>query len=361
VKDLKVLVAEDSSTTRRLLVEILESSPGLQVVGEARTGKEAVALTHRLSPDVITLDIRMPEMDGLDATKRIMTECPTPIVIISSAVNLRDAEVSAHALRLGALWVLPKPSGPLDPGFSAAVRDIIDIVKAMAAVKLVKRRGIAVPTQFTTRSRPRTVKLAASRRPVRAVAIAASTGGPGAVSELLSRLSVPFTAPVFLVQHITAGFVHSLATSLNNSSYLHVKVAEQNETPSAGIVYLAPDGLHMELADAKTIRVHDGEPVGGFRPAANRLFHSIADVFGNESLGVILTGMGQDGTDGLQAIHHAHGHVIAQDEGSSVVFGMPKAAIDAGVVNEILDVKEIAGRVNDLVTNGYRKSEATGR
>jgi len=360
VTALKVLVAEDSPTTRQLLVEIINAAPGLQVVAEARNGAEALDLVHRHGPDVITLDIRMPEMDGFEATKRIMTECPTPIVIVSSAVNQRDAEVSAHALRLGALWVLPKPPGPMEPEFSVAAREIVNTIRNMASVKLVKRRGIALPTRFTTHPQPRVVRPAASL-PARVVAVAASTGGPAAVNELLSRLSGPFRAPILLVQHISPGFTHSLAGSLNNNSYLRVKVAEQDEALCAGIVYLAPDGRHLELADAETIRLGDSAPVRGFRPAATRLFKAVAKELGKESLGVILTGMGQDGADGLRAIHRAGGRVLAQDEASSVVFGMPKAAIDAGVVDEVLDVKEIAARVNELVTNGYKKSEAISR
>jgi two-component system, chemotaxis family, protein-glutamate methylesterase/glutaminase len=338
---LKVLVADDSPTARELLVQILRADPGLVIVGEAHNGLEAVEMTGRLRPDVVTMDIRMPVMDGFEATRRIMVETPTPIVIISSAYDARDVEVSMHALRVGALTVLPKPPGPGAPGFDDARRHLVQTVKAMAAVKVV-RRWRERPAQT-----PGTVVARRGVRP-RIVAMAASTGGPAALARILADMPADFALPLMVVQHIAAGFVEGLAAWLNTSSPLSVRVAGTGEPLQPGVVYLAPDDHHLTVADRFRIAIPQTPPLSGFRPSASIMFESVAHVFGASTVAVILTGMGDDGVAGLRAVRTAGGRILAQDAETSVVFGMPGAAVTEGLADAALPLDAIAPRLQEL-------------
>lgn len=342
---IRVLVAEDSPTARALLVEILRSDPDLEVIGEAVNGIEAVEMTMRLRPDVITMDVRMPLMDGLQATKEIMAETPTPIVIITASFERRDVEISMQALGSGALSVLPKPAGPGSPGFPEECRRLTTTVKAMAGVKVVRR----------WRERP-----PAGQRPAgsiarpRVVAVAASTGGPAALQQLLTALPVDFPVPMLVTQHIAPGFVSGLASWLDAVSRLKVSVAEEGEPLRANHVYLAPDGRDLGVSDRETVSL--AAPTTRNGPSATSLFESVARVYGNSALAVILTGMGKDGLAGLTSIKRAGGRVIAQDEETSVVFGMPAAAIDAGLADLVLPISFIAPMLVDLIGGPDRRS-----
>jgi two-component system chemotaxis response regulator CheB len=340
---IRVLIAEDSSTARALLVAILGSDPELVVVGEARDGVEAVELTQKLRPDVVTMDVRMPRMDGFEATKEIMITAPTPIVIVTGSMEARDVEVSMHTLRAGALAVLPKPPGPTSPAFEEAARNLIANVKAMSQVKVVRHwRPERAP-------RPQAPRRAAAAGTRRVVAVATSTGGPAALHRLLSDLPGSFAAPILVVQHITPGFTAGLADWLNKVCPLHVKVAREGEALAPGTVYLAPDGLHLGVSAAQTIALSGAPPVSGFRPSGTYLFESAARACGAALVALILTGMGEDGVEGLKAVRQAGGHVIAQDEKSSVVFGMPGAAVHAGLAHVVLPLEAIAPRLVTLV------------
>jgi two-component system chemotaxis response regulator CheB len=336
---IRVLVAEDSATVRELLVQILCGDPEMEVIGEAKNGVEAVAMTKRLRPDVVTMDIRMPLLDGFEATKQIMVEVPTPIVIVSASVEPRDVEVSMHALRVGALAAIGKPEGPASGDFAEAARRFLNTVKAMAQVRVVRRWGDrkAPPP-------PAAVRPELSRR-ARLVAIAASTGGPAALAQVLSQLPGDFPAPVLVVQHISLGFLAGFASWLNTHVSLRVKVAESGEPPAAHTIYLPPDDRHLGLAARNVLLLSDAAPVGGFRPSASFLFESTARAYGAATLAVVLTGMGQDGLDGLRVVHQAGGQVLAQDEETSVVFGMPGAAVRAGLADAVVPIKEIAPRI----------------
>jgi len=340
---IRVLVAEDSATMRELLVAVLTSDPELIVAGEAKNGLEAVEMARRLRPDVIVMDVRMPVMDGLEATKRIMVEVPTPIVIVSGSFDVREIEVSMHALRLGALSVLPKPPGPESPAFAEAAREFAATVKAMAQVKVVRRwpERPGVPG-------PVAARVARAER-ARVVAITASTGGPAALSRLLSGLPGDLPVPVLVVQHMAPGFVAGFAGWLNSVSSLQVKVAEDGEPLGPGGVYLAPDGCHLGVAGQAAIRLSAEAPIEGFRPSGTHLFRSVAASFGPSVLAVILTGMGEDGVAGLRAIKDAGGRVFAQDEASSVVFGMPGKAAEAGLADAVFPVEEMAARMLEEV------------
>jgi len=335
---IRVLVADDSPTARALIAAILGSDPEIEVVGEARDGVEAVDLTGRLRPDLVTMDIQMPRLDGLAATLEIMITAPTPIVIVTAGLRPGEAGGPLDMLDHGALDVLRKPRGPGSPGFGAAAGRLVATVKAMARVKVV-RRWRAGPT------RPEPSPPPGPRPRSRVVAIAASTGGPGALRRVLSGLPPGFSAPVLVVQHITPGFVAGLAGWLDGACPLHVKLAEDGEPLAPRTAYLAPDGRHLGVSADRRAALCRSDPVDGFRPSATTLFESVARAYGPSALGVILTGMGHDGVRGLRALRRAGGRIIAQDESSSIVFGMPGAAIDAGLADAVLPVDAIAARL----------------
>jgi len=340
-RPIRALIAEDSVTTLELLSHMLESAPDIQVVGRARNGAEAVDLNKSLKPNVIVMDIHMPIIDGFEATRRIMSEAPAPIVIVSATVDTRAIDVSLQALRLGALTVMPKPSSPADPNFDEESQRFVATVRAMAGVKVVRhwaRPSRPPPTDMSPAHVP------PDSRP-QVVAIATSTGGPAALLQVLSELPADFPAPVLMVQHMSPGFVEGLASWLDAASPLRVKVAQSGERLASGCAYLAPDGHHIAVADRRSVLVSAASPVGGFRPSGTVLFDSVAAVFGAAAIGVILTGMGNDGCAGLATLRRAGGRIIAQDEMTSVVFGMPAAAIAAGLAHVTLPIERIAARL----------------
>ena len=339
---LRVLVAEDSVTARELLVDMLRSDPEIAVVGEATNGIDAVAMTRQLRPDVITMDIRMPQQDGFESTRQIMVEIPTPIVIVSGVVNEQDVEVSMHALRVGALAVLPKPPGPDASDFDEQCRRLVQTVKAMAQVKVVRRwpdRVLAPPSSLPPLDRGARAEI---------VAIVASTGGPAALGRILSNLPPDFGLPILVVQHIASGFVDGFASWLNTIGTLPVKVARDGDTLHRGTVYVAPDHCHLGVSDRSRISLSRKPPIQGFRPSGTALFESVAKVFGSSVAAIVLTGMGDDGIMGLKAVRKAAGRIIVQNEATSVVFGMPAAAIAAGLADMTLPIDVIALRLEEL-------------
>ncbi len=339
---LRVLVAEDSPTARALLVHILGSDPGVTVVGEARNGQEAVAMAEQLRPDVITMDVEMPGMDGLEATKLIMTRVPTPIVVVSGSASLRETALSLDATEAGALCLERKPASPSSPCFEEQCAQLLATVKSMAQVKVVRRWARSRETAVVVE---RGDVDPGAHAPARVVAIGASTGGPAALHALLRRLPADFGAPVLVVQHIAPGFTGAFASWLGGGCRLRVKLAEHGERLAAGTVYVAPDGYQLGVGADLTVVLDDGPPVGGFRPSATSLFESVARRFGSATVAVILSGMGGDGVAGLREVHAAGGRVLAQDERSSVVYGMPREAVRAGVVTAVLDPPAIGERL----------------
>lgn len=360
---IRVLVAEDSPTARALLVAMLEADPDIEVIAQASTGLAAVELAERLKPDLITMDVHMPELDGLQATERIMLRSPRPIIIVSSHARDADVSLSLDATRAGALLVLPKPEGPGSGFFESDQKQLVAMVKALANVKVVRRWRGSGPVESDGRDQPISSSKKASysssnkwrtstRPPAILVAIAASTGGPAALKDLLGMLPGDFAAPILVVQHIAKGFVHGLATWLGADSRLNVKVAEDGEPLSWGTVYVAPDGLHMEVRkqgpEAFRIALAATQPIGTFRPSASKLFSSVAAAVGERALAIILTGMGDDGVAGLRDVQRARGAILAQDEASSVIYGMPREAVRAGVVDEEVSLRNLPSRLLDL-------------
>jgi two-component system chemotaxis response regulator CheB len=344
---IRVLVAEDSDTARALLVEMLRDDSEIKVVGEARDGAEAIEMACQLDPDLVTMDIQMPKVDGFTAIQEIMTSKPVPIVVISALTSLSEAEAVARALSCGALTVLRKPSGVRAPDFDASAHALIATIKAMAGVKVVRHRP---QRSFATTSR----HFETRHTSFHVVAIAASTGGPAALESLLSALPPKFPTPILVVQHITAGFVQGLVAWLNTHVHSSVKLAEQGEELSAGTIYFAPDDYHLGINPNFSVVLSSDAPIGGFRPSATFLFESAANACGASTLAVILTGMGDDGLKGLRAVGKRGGCIIAQDEETSVVFGMPAVAIEAGIVDVVLPLDEIAPRVAHMVAFATR-------
>lgn len=348
---IRVLVAEDSSTARALLVAILSAEQDITVVGEARTGTEAVDMAVRLMPDLVTMDVHMPELGGIEATRQIMTRSPRPILVVSSAARSNDVELSLEATRSGALMVIAKPEGVQSAGYQADRRQLVSMVRALAQVKVVRRHGTNLPVPgvpvrgaLPARGSTNTPEL---------IAIAASTGGPAALRQILSELPAAFPVPVLVVQHIARGFSGGLAHWLAGDAGMRVKLAELGELAEAGVVYIAPDDRHLGVRRGAggelRILLDNAPPVGTFRPSASYLFASCAQNVGRGVLACILTGMGDDGVDGLREVRRAGGRVLAQDETSSVIYGMPREAARAGVVDLVVALDDVARRLVELV------------
>jgi two-component system chemotaxis response regulator CheB len=347
---IRVLVVDDSATSRLLLTEILRADAEIEVVGQAVDGLEAVELVKKLRPDIVTMDVQMPRLDGFAATKRIMIETPTPILIITS-LDPRALSVSLEAIRAGALAALAKPGDPRSPAFDEEARELVRQLKAMSQVKVV--RHLALEAERLPGSPAPSGGILHDFR-AEVVAIAASTGGPAAIHRILTALPADFPVPILVVQHISRGFSNGFATWLDKASPLHVKLAEEGERMRAGSVYVAGDDHHLCIASRRAIHLSSAEPVGGFRPSGTVLFDSVAAVFGRGAVGVILTGMGRDGVDGLRAIRRAGGRTIAESEATAVVYGMPGAAVADGVADFVLPLGDVCVALAGLSAVGAR-------
>jgi two-component system chemotaxis response regulator CheB len=349
MKRIRVLVVDDSPTYRLLLAEILRADDEIDVVGQAADGLEAVEMVKRLRPDIVTMDVQMPRLDGFAATKRIMVEAPTPILIITS-VDPRALSVSLEAVRMGALAVQAKPCDPQAAGFDEDARELVRQVKAMAQVKVVRHYERAPVQVLETGVSPAGTALHDMRAEV--VAIAASTGGPAAIHRILTTLPADFRVPILVVQHISRGFSGGFASWLDRASHLRVKLAEEGEVLRPRTVYVAVDDQHLCLSSSRKIQLSSAPAVGGFRPSGTVLFESVAKAFGPSAVAVILTGMGQDGVDGLRAIRRAGGRTIAESEATAVVYGMPAAAVRLGLADFVLPIDEVCAAVGNLPTVG---------
>jgi two-component system chemotaxis response regulator CheB len=360
VKKIRALVVDDSPTSRALLVAILRADEEIEVVGQAANGLEAVEMVKRLHPDIVTMDVHMPKLDGFAATKRIMVEAPTPILITTS-VDPRVLSVSLEAVRAGALAVHAKPGDPRSGTFDEEARELVRQVKAMSQVKVV-RHYVRAP-EPTPSVPPPLSALALHDLPADIVAIAASTGGPAAIHRLLTTVPADFPVPILVVQHISRGFIPGFAGWLDKASPLRVKAAQDGEALEPGTVYVAVDDHHLALSASRRIHLSAAGAVGGFRPSGTVLFESAAAAFGSRAVAVILTGMGRDGVDGLRAIRRAGGRTVAESEATAVVYGMPGAAVSAGLADFILPLDQLCAAIAGLravsfpspVVSGLRK------
>ena len=345
---IRVLVADDSLVAREMLAQILASDDTIEVVGFARNGQEAVEMVGRLRPDLVTMDIHMPVMDGLEATEKIMAFTPTPILVVSSSVYGEGMGRAFDALAIGALEVIKKPEPKEWAQLESIGRDVIRRVKILSRVRVITHiRGRRTPVHGRELVEPET---GAKAGQVSLVAIGSSTGGPSALLNVLGRLPADLPVPVAIAQHIADGFVPGLATWLDAGCKIEVVPAADGMVIEPGVAYLAATGSNMEV-DGRTLRFKEPLPGQLYIPSADTLFDSVALSYASRAVGVLLTGMGADGARGLLAMHHRGAPTVAQDEATSTVWGMPKAAIDIGAADKVLPVHEIAEEIERLAAS----------
>ena len=329
MKPLKVLVVDDSLLMQKVISDILQSDAQISVVGTARNGEEALAKIPSLEPDVVTLDVEMPVMNGLTAVRKIMEINPVPVVMIS-ALTQKEAQLTLKALEFGAVDYVPKPAGQISLNMNSMKEEIILKIKT-AATANVRQMKFGVEENESTEP---------VRTGDRIIAIAASTGGPPALTHVLSHLpsNIP---PILIVQHMPKGITKLFAEGLNRSCKFKVKEAEEGDYVQEGIAMIAPGGYHMTVTDTGRISLNQDPPINYVRPAADVMMNSVADVYGDSTIGVVLTGMGSDGAKGIKSIKNKGGITIAQDEKTCVIFGMPHVAIQTGCVDIIESLEGI--------------------
>ena len=342
-----VLVVDDSAFTRRLVSDILSASGEFRVVGTARNGLDALKQIHALDPDIVTLDIEMPELDGLQALGYIMSETPRPVVMLSALDSPNGGELTIRALELGAVEFVHKPTGGVSNAAEALGNRLIEALRTASCVNLRGVRMLARPT-LVERDRAGGAPGAATH----AVVIAASTGGPRALAEVIPHLAADLDAAVLVVQHMPAGFTASLAERLHAMSRLTVTEARHGDRIEHRRVYIAPGGMHMRVIDVNgmpLIALDQTPPIWGVRPSADPLFRSAAQRFGSSLIGVVLTGMGRDGAEGLRAVRDHGGYGIVQDRETSIVYGMPHVALTTAGADRILPLPVIAAEIMSRV------------
>jgi two-component system chemotaxis response regulator CheB len=346
---IRVLVVEDTPVVQEFLVHILNSDPEIQVIGTANNGEEAVEAVKQKKPDVITMDINMPKMNGLNATRKIMETYPTPIVIVSGSWDTKEVETTFRAIEAGALACIQRPAGVGHPDHEATAKELVQTVKLMSEVKVVKRwphyRKIAAAPVIPAQA---IVDIERIPSETKIVAIGASTGGPPVLHTILSGLSKDFSVPILIVQHMAKGFTKGLVEWLAQSTGFPVHVAVDGEYLLPGHAYIAPNGLHMKVIAGNRIALSKDEPEEGLRPSASYLFRSVSNVFGKNAVGILLTGMGKDGAEELKLMKEKGAVTIAQNKESSVIFGMPGEAVKLDGTTYVLSPDNIVEALKSL-------------
>jgi len=343
---IKILITDDSDVIATILKNIFDAEPDFQVVGRASNGHEAVRLNNELRPDLITMDIRMPVMDGFEATRMIMSTIPTPIVVISSDINNEELRITFRALEEGALAVIEKPCGMQQPRFEKVRQELVDNIRAMADVKVVRRRR---PKPGKDIFQSPVIKLQTMQ--YRIVALVSSTGGPQALAEIISSLPFGFPLPIVIVQHISPGFISGLVNWLRGHTLLEIQLAENNMQLKPGCIYLAPDDSHLTItkkSDKLYCKLSQAPSINRFRPSGTALFESLSQSNPKKTIAGVLTGMGRDGASGLKKLHNQGAHTFAQKQNSCIISGMPSAAIEAGGVDDIVPLSGIANYLIEL-------------
>lgn len=357
----RVVIVDDSAFMRKSLSIMLSSDPSIEIVATARDGADGYSKVKELRPDVVTLDIEMPVMDGLTALKKIMTDCPTPVIMVSS-LTVEGAESTIKALELGAVDFIPKEMSYVSVNITKIKEDLIQKVTTIAKhARLQNRlRRFSASRDSLTATREITSVIEPSRRVLqsssiifRAIALGISTGGPLSLQQVIPHLSEKISIPMFIVQHMPPKFTRSLAERLDGMSALKVKEAEHLEDVKPGTIYIAPGGYHMliqeELKGRAKVIISEQPANTLHKPAVDVMMKSVFSVYGKNMLGVIMTGMGKDGFEGVKELKQNGGYAIAQDEDSCVVYGMPKAIVDGGLADSILPLGKIAESINKLV------------
>lgn len=346
---IRVLIVDDSPIARVVLTKMVNASPDMEVVGTANDGEEALTLIPRLQPQVICTDLHMPKMDGLRLTREVMMRHPLPILVVSISVHQNSDDHNIFdLLEAGAIDVFPKPRGGLESAGAALTQELATKIRILSGVVPIRRHRAgatrstaSVSTVTSAPSLSATPRLTPTAMPT-LVAIGASTGGPQALLTIFSALPSKFPLPILCVQHISQGFLDEMVSWLNMHTPLMVQVAKSGEKPLPGAIYFPPEDRHLLLNERGFFSMDAGQAGDTHRPAVDQTFRSVAQIHKGGGIGVLLTGMGRDGADGLLAMAQAQGMTIAQDEASCVVFGMPKQAIELGAVSRVLPVSTIA-------------------
>ncbi|MEO5340864.1 MAG: chemotaxis-specific protein-glutamate methyltransferase CheB [Magnetococcus sp. MYC-9] len=343
---IRVLIVDDSPIARLVLTKMVNAASDMEVVGSAVNGEEALTLIPRLMPQVICTDLHMPKMDGLALTREVMARHPLPILVVSISVHQNSDDNNIfELLEAGAIDVFPKPRGGLESAGEALTQELATKIRILSGVVPIRRHRAGLRSSggdVTTTTGPLTARPRATAAPPALVAVGASTGGPQALLTIFSALPAKFPLPILCVQHISHGFLEEMVSWLNLHTPLMVQVAQVGEQPRPGHIYFPPEDRHLLVNDQGCFVMGAGTETDAHRPAVDQTFFSVAKCYQERGIGVLLTGMGRDGADGMLAITQAQGTTIAQDEGSCVVFGMPKQAIDLGAVDKVLPINRIA-------------------
>lgn len=349
---IKVLVVDDSAFMRKALTSMLQEDPEIVVVGTARDGLEAIQKIIELKPDVVTLDVEMPRMDGITALKEIMSKCPVPVIMVSS-LTTEGAKVTLEALEIGALDFIPKNLSELSVNIIKIKGLLLEKIKTIGKRGII-RKHIVKSSEIKVESpriEPSKIRITTERK-VGIVSIGTSTGGPKALQEIIPKLPKDFPVPIVIAQHMPPNFTKPFAERLNQLSQITVKEADEGEPIKPGIAYIAPGRGHMRLKRRgieTLIAISEDKEEFIYRPSVDALMLSVADCYPGRCLGVILTGMGNDGTRGCRRIKETGGRVFAQNEESCVVYGMPKAVVEAGLADKIVSLDEMAGEIINAV------------
>ena len=353
---IRVLLVDDSPLSVEIIRRMLATAPEILIVGTASNGVEALELILQVRPDVICTDLHMPKMDGVELTREVMARHPLPILVLSVSVQADQKHNIFQMLEAGALDILAKPRGGLQSDFGVTAHDLITKIRILAGVKIIGRHRAA---RDAVAKRPSLAEPAAP--PPRIIGIGASTGGPQALERVLGHLPADFPLPLVCVQHIAEGFMLGLVGWLAGCCRIRVRTADEGAQPLAGTAYFPPDDRHLEIDDAGTFRCSGALPFAGHRPSVDIAFSSLARRYGAAAVGVLLTGMGQDGAQGMLDIARAGGLTIAQDEESSVVFGMPKRAIELGAARHVLPLDQIGAALCGLAAGGAASARPVPR
>ncbi len=348
---IRTLIVDDSRVVQDFMMHLLSFDPDIQIVGVASSGADAVMLVNEKHPDVITMDIHMPDMNGIEATRIIMETIPTPVVIVSGSLSVNDVSTSFNLFEAGALAVVLRPPGMGDPGFEEARRMLIQTLKLMSEVKVVKR----FPKQSKIKKQMQSFKLPIYKeiKDIRLITIGASTGGPVVLRKILSNLPKELPVPVIIVQHIAKGFVNGFKDWLMSSSVIPISIAEDGELLKPGNGYIAPDNFQIGILPGPRIALSRQSSENGLCPSIDFFFHSVAEIMGSSAIGILLTGMGKDGAVGLKALKDKGAITIAQDEASCTVFGMPGEAIKIEAVDQVLSPEKIV----EFITTQFNEKE----